>query len=464
MSLKSYPKHKKQPDMKKLINNITKTLLILSMAIGLSACTPDEFKAPEESGLPLATDYESYISIEVNQETNYVTFNFNAKGVTPIWIIDGTYNTSFHFEKYYRKAGEYSVDIKIANSNGISDGTITKTFTINKTIMNGFGGFDYESEYNMWKNANPEAPTFYYAPGWTQINDPECTTSNGGYTINLPQATSEQWQAQMFVKTDIATESSKNYDFSVILTSATDHPGVTVKFVHETDDNIFYFADRVSLKANEPYCYWKSDLKGLDISKMRLVFDFGGNSENTNITIENIVIKDHANNDGTVLPEVDNTNWIDVDSDYNLWKGVEFTTSFYYAPGWTQIADPSFEINGNKYTLIFPKATTDQWQNQVFISTESLTFDPANEYDFKVTINSSGDIANATVKMQEDTNNDIALFTENAKLIAGEDVEVKVIKCPGVMIEKAKLVFDFGGNPDNTTVTIKDIIIQIHSN
>lgn len=436
---------------------------MITMLLGFAACSPDEFQSPDENGIPLATDYESNIRIDVDQETNYVTFSFDAKGVTPIWIIDGKYDTSMELKKYYRKAGEYSVDVKVANRNGISDGAVTKTFTIDKTIMNGFGGYDYNSEFNMWKTATAQAPTFFYAPNWQQISDPAYKTVEGGYTVSLPSATAEQWQAQMFVATDIATTSSKRYDFSLILTSTNDHPGVTVKFVHESDDNIFYFADRVSLKAGEPYCYWKSDLEGLDIANMRLVFDFGGNPDNTDITIENIVIKDHANDDGTVLPEVDNTEWVDADSDYNLWKNVTFTTAFFYAPGWTQIADPAFTANGNEYTLEFPEATSEQWQNQVSLITDGLTLDPANEYDFKVIINSSNDIASATVKLQEDTDNNVALFTENVKLAAGADTEFKAIKCKGVQISKARLLFDFGGNPANTTVVIKDVILQIHS-
>ena len=35
------------------------------------------------------------------------------------------------------KKGSYTVECKVKNANGISDGSITKTFEIEKTIMNG---------------------------------------------------------------------------------------------------------------------------------------------------------------------------------------------------------------------------------------------------------------------------------------------------------------------------------------
>ena len=51
----------------------------------------------------------------------------------------------------YKRQGSYTVECKVKNANGISDGSITKTFEIEKTIMNGFGGFVEDSEFNMFK-------------------------------------------------------------------------------------------------------------------------------------------------------------------------------------------------------------------------------------------------------------------------------------------------------------------------
>lgn len=64
-----------------------------------------------------------------------------------------------------------------------------------------------------------------------QIADPKYTYQNGAFVVSLPEATTDQWQAQMHVELDkaIALSVDKTYDFSVIITSTTKHPGVTVK-------------------------------------------------------------------------------------------------------------------------------------------------------------------------------------------------------------------------------------------
>ena len=452
--------------MKNIYGFLNCMVLAATLSCGMSSCTSDKIEAPTEAGLPLIADYEDNIVITVDQETNNVTFSFTGKGAMPVWIIEGKqYSTLQSFTKYYRKAGDYSIEVKVSNYNGVSDGSVVKTFHIDKTIMNGFGGFVYDSDFNMWKTATINEPTFYYAPGWTQIGDPSYTAIEGGFTVSLTEATSEQWQAQMFINTDMATVSSSNYDFSVIISSTTDHPVVTVKLTDPNDAESYYFAERVSLTANEPLCYWKSDMQGKDISNLQLVLDFGGNQASTDITVESIVLKDHANDDGTVVPEVDDTPepaWVDVDSDDNMWKSANFTASFYYAPGWAQIDNPEMQTNGNEYSLSFPEATSEQWQNQVIFTTEALALDPEQEYDFKVVLNSTNEIASATVKLAQTDNDDLFLFQKNAQLLAGEDVVVKAINVPGVDITKAKLVFDFGGNPASTDVVIKDIILQTH--
>lgn len=179
--------------MKKIYKQISGALLMLTLILNITACSPESFTSPNEAGIPVVSDYEDCIRIDVNQETNYVTFSFQGqKGVMPIWIIDGkNYSSSFNMTKYYRKAGDYSVEVKIANSNGVSDRAITRNFHIDKTIMTGFGGFDPESNFNIWRTATISEPTFWYAPGWSQIADPAYSLVNGTYTVTLPEATSE---------------------------------------------------------------------------------------------------------------------------------------------------------------------------------------------------------------------------------------------------------------------------------
>jgi hypothetical protein len=443
-------------------------MMAIALTVGTTACSPDSFAEPNEAGIPSVSIYENDIDISVDQNTNYVTFTFNGSGVIPVWVIDGsTYSTNFSFQKYYRKAGDYTIDFKVMNANGMSDGTITRTFHIDKTIMNGFGGFDYDSDYNLWKKATIGTLTYWYAPGWSQIADPSVVAGNGSYVVSLPEATTDTWQAQMFIPTDISTSSANTYDFSIILTSTTDHPHVMIKLVG-SDDNVFYCAETVALTANEPYCFWKSDMPGLDIDALRLVLDFGGNEANTTVTVENIVLKDHANDDGTVVPEtpqVAEPSWAGVDSADNLWSTANVSEFFYYyAPGWAQIADPATTVSadGHEITLVMPDATWDQWQAQFHILNTGVALSASETYDFRVTIASTQAVGNTTIKLAQNDDDGIYLFSESVSLAEGDETVFKAIEVAGADISNAKLVFDFGGNPANTTVTIKNVILQVH--
>lgn len=451
--------------MKNIYNYIRVIFMLVATTLALVSCSPEDFTAPNEAGIPLAANYEDAIKVEVDQATNWVTLTFTGTGVMPVWIIDGkTYSSSQSMKKYYRKKGDYTVDVKIANANGMSDGSITKTFSIEKTIMNGFGGFVYDSDFNIWKKATVANPVFWYAPGWGQIADPAYTFSDGAYVVTLPEATTDTWQAQMSMTTDLATNAQTNYDFSVILTSTKAHPHVTVKLVDKSDDGVYYFVKTVALEANEPYCSWASDMPGIDITNLKLVLDFGGNAAGSDVTIENIVLKDHANDDGTVLPEVEETDptWVDVNSTDNLWHGVTFENTFYYAPGWSQLPDPKLTANGTEYSTSFPSATFGQWQNQITFVTAGLTTAASEKYDFRVTLTATKDIKAVTVKLAQNDDDNVSLFIANKDILAGETTYVKVINKAGTDISRAKLVFDFGGNADNTDVVIKDILLQKH--
>ena len=200
---------------------------------------------------------------------------------------------------------------------------------------------------------------------------------------------------------------------------------------------------------------------------MNIVFDFGGNADNTDITISNIVLKDHANDDGTVVPSEDEDKTVyTYDSENNLWKvnvddTDDYTTSFYYAPGWAQIADPGFEKDGGNYTITLPVATTDQWQAQVKILT-NIPAEADTPYDFSCTMMSDKELKGATVKLTDSSSDDNYMVLERVDLAPYEEYVVKVPA--SVMLEGAAgalaLVLDFGGCQENTKVVVNNIILQ----
>lgn len=440
---------------------------VLIAGFAMTACSPEEFTGAN-GNIPQVSDYADNFKVTVDQATNYAHFEFiSVPGITPVWIVDGAYSSAYSFSRYYRKKGTYTVEYKARNKNGMSDGSITQTFEIDKTTMNGFGGFVYESEFNMWTKATISAPIFWYAPGWGQIDDPAYTLKNGEYVVTLPEATSETWQAQMRLETNMASVSTVNYDFSVILTSTIDHPGVLVKLVENGDDGNYFFEQQITLTANEPVAFWKSDMPGIDAAQLNLVFDFGGNAAGTDITIESIVLKDRANDDGTEVPDeeiVPDPTWSEVDSPDNLWYEVPFSISYYYATGddWSQLPDPTLVVNGTEYSINLPEASSMRWQCQVSLLTAGLELSADENYDFRVTFISSAEIPGATVKLVQDGQDDLYIFESQIDLPANDEAVFKAINKAGKDITDTKLLFDFGGNPANTNVVIKDVILQKH--
>ena len=381
--------------------------------------------------------------------------------------VDFIANPRFKVESISTKSADLVID----------NGEIAWHFTITSGAAEvKFNGFNYNHEANLWKPVDAEGAhsySFFYAPGWTQIADPEVSCAGGKYTFSLPSATSEQWQAQCFIipTTDLPLSAATNYDFSCILNSSTDIKKVTLKLTDTTNDGNFLFTENVNLTAFEDYVFYLSDLPGIDAAAVKMVFDFGGNPDNTEVSVSNIVLKDHAIDDGTVLPSVPEEpvagpEEYKYDSEANLWKAADaaHSYSFYYAPSWSQLPDPEVENNGNEYLLKLPSATFAQWQAQFFIIPDNpVALESSKSYDFSVVLNSTTDIRAVTLKLTDVSSDDNFLFTENVNLTAFEDYIFDLSDLPGIDAAAVKMVFDFGGNPDNTEVTIKRIVLKDHA-
>lgn len=332
----------------------------------------------------------------------------------------------------------------------------------------GFQGFNSNSDCNMWKNCQFTNEFFYTNPDWAQIDNPTVTEKNGAYTIELPTATAMQWQAQVKFLTDMTTNAVTKYDFSCKLVSTTDHPGVTIKLVKTGDDNSFYFAERIDLKANQEVLFYRSDMDGIDMDNVTLVVDGGGNADNTKLTISNIDLQEHKC-DGVEAPaEEEDKTVYNYNSASNIWKshvddkGADgFSTFFYYAPGWAEIAAPDFTADKGHYTVELPTATFMQWQAQVHLITD-IPGEADTPYDFSCKFLAKKDIKGVTVKITDTSSDDNFFFANTYDLKAGEEYQVKV---PATVLkvgaaDALKLVFDFGGNPEGEKVEIYDIIFQ----
>ena len=66
---------------------------------------------------------------------------------------------------------------------------------------------------------------------------------------------------------------------------------MTVKLVDATEDKIYYFEGKNATGCQRAGLFLKSNMPGLDIANLNLVFDFGGNAAGTVMTIESIVLE-----------------------------------------------------------------------------------------------------------------------------------------------------------------------------
>ena len=330
----------------------------------------------------------------------------------------------------------------------------------------GFQGFNADSNCNLWKNCTYNM-TFFYAPGWAQIAAPGFSANGNSYTISLPTATTQQWQAQCKFHTDMTTNSSTRYDFSAKFLSTKDHNSVTVKLVKEGDDNTFYFTEVIKLKAYEPYVFYKSDMPGIDMNNVTLVLDFGGNEAGTDVTVSRIDLQEHGC-DGIVAPAEDTDRTVYVyNATSNLWKTrvddrgtAGFTTRYYYAPGWAQIANPVLTFNAGTFSYVLPQATSARWQAQCFITTD-IAGEANTKYDFSCKLNSDK-AGTFMVKLTDTASGDNFLFAKEVTLRPYEEYTLKVpaVMLPNGAAASLELVLDFGGNEADTHVSASNIILQ----
>ena len=132
------------------MKTIWKYMTLAAAAAIMAACAPT-YPEPTASGLPQASALD--VTITVDQETNYATFVMNNKGVVPVWIfgdqlIDGKAGKRYSYTENglrlrFRDEGEYTVEVKAYNSNGITQGSVVKKFTMENTYRDPFDPSPY---------------------------------------------------------------------------------------------------------------------------------------------------------------------------------------------------------------------------------------------------------------------------------------------------------------------------------
>ena len=87
--------------------------------------------------------------------------------------------------------------------------------------------------------------------------------------------------------------SEKTYDFQCKVELSTNVNGVTFKLTQIGDDNNFLFTERCNITAFEEYTFTVVAKQGIDAESVKMVFDFGGCPDNTEVTVKEIILREH---------------------------------------------------------------------------------------------------------------------------------------------------------------------------
>lgn len=461
--------------MKKFISSIMGALFV---GLAFTACSPEDFDGADLGQIPVASDYADKISVTVDQSTNIVTCQFeNTAGVMPVWVIDDSeYSVNNTATKYFRKKGSYSVKCYVKNRNGISDGFIENVVEIEKTKMNGFAGFDVESSDNLFKGVVVSDFSTWFADGGWSAFDPQPNLPNyvnGEYRFHFDEVGPDRWQGQMaFNHIPVTIEAGKKYDFSIIVTSTKDLPGLKIKICNGVDgsgDSPVLMDKDFTVAADEPICLYGTQLEGFDCNNdLKIVFDFGGSKYPADIILESLVLVDHDKNPIEAPAEMIPVNWCGVNDAENLGAGfnTKGSMAFWWADaGWGQIGDPGFAFADGVYTITVSDNGGSEWQGQCTITDVAVDMEDGAFYDIRCKIVASKEIGRYTLKVCQQDDDDNALFYNGQlKLSEGDNVvEFTHLKMGKGAASSMKWILDLGGVATGTEIQLSDIILQKHN-
>ncbi len=332
-------------------------------------------------------------------------------------------------------------------------------------------GFKYDGEHNLWKTADVTIQSTWFADdSWSELSEqPDVTiTSTKGISFHAPSGTgSSQWQGQVHVGTNIEVQSGVTYDFSCNVNVPKDG-AVTVKVQKDGDDDTYFTASQVDVTAGGSIV-WFSDVEGFD-GTLKIAFDFAGYGD-CDITVDNIVFKEHQYDDGTVIPAAASAP--SISDDDNIFKAMEVVkvTTWFANSSWdsSAIEQPEITVNSDGYSFTAPAGVGgDQWQGQVHLWTNVAT-SAEYQYDFIMTIDSDNDINGVTVKIQKGDSLGDDGDTDDNSYIVLDRIDVEGYSPTlyffrgkqGIDTNNLQVCMDYAGIPEGTHVTVSDIKMQV---
>ena len=451
----------------------------------MTACSPEKFDGADPNGIPSVSGVD--FNISVDQETNQMIATYTPQpGTYPVWLVNGTtYSTLQEVGYQNPEAGTYTIDLKIGNRNGFSQGVVSKTFTFNETKI------DYTADFKRlcdkeWRIANKEVAHMGCGPAGTAATDwwsaqPDDKKDFGVYddritfTADSRKGGSYSYNAGEDGMTYVNYGTSFNTegataDLDVALGNQTSTWSFEVYDWEDAEGNVTK-QTYIQLGANTLFPYISSDaqyqnpkyrIESLTAKKLVLVYDAPDRGIAWRFILTNGEDEPDDNNDTPTL------DW-DYTSGANLWKAVDDGSLFdkfgywFADDGWGELPNqPVATHDGDVYELTIPDGIGgSQWQAQFHIDTK-LTASAAKAYNFYLVLEADNDCPGVTIKLTD--SGDSNFFCEGRHEVKAD--QPFIYKLEGATLKEGKdadalrLFFDFGGTPAGTHIKISKMYFE----
>ena len=450
------------------------------LLLAMTSCAQEEIFEPSMAGLPQASDYQIGISVDElnNVELNILDKNGNrAVGVYPIWYVNESQrpSTALTYRDLITTAGEYPVEMKVGNRNGVSEGSVNGTIKIDKTIF----------DFSPYMRALTDNSTKEWAVDGTKQGHMGCGPE-GNPTEWWSGAPGDKEAEGVYENTltfgDTGKETTGSYVFDpgtagtfYVNTGVHSLPGyqvnnpddgvdfrvacgvVTTDFTLSPEGANLYLV----LPANTPFPYVPSEagfanpkyrITSFSKSEITLVQDLEG------ISWQYILAPKGAGTGGNDVT----TNGFKYDFEHNLWKDADvWVASTWFADSnWSELPQqPQVTVTDTKGIKFHTPAEmgNDQWQGQVHVETNIEVHAGVN-YDFSCNVNvpKAGAV---TVKVQK-AGDDETYFTADRTDVEPDGDIVWFYDVEG-FDGTLKIAFDFAGFGD-CDIEVSNIVFKEH--
>ena len=478
--------------------------IALSLTLAVTACAPD-YPELKESGLPQASAFD--ITVNVDQSTNYVTFNMSNKGMVPVWIVGSTdpvdnslgvkvtgknyAYTGNNVSLRFRDAGKHTVEVKAYNANGISVGSQIVEFTLNEAYRDPFDASPYikvlsNGSSQTWEWNYKEYGHFGCGPlggnglewwacgangkdGWSLYDDKLTFSSDGTYTFDPGDG-----QVYANVGSGVKAEYNTNNEDYIIpwdVTTSTysvenewNEAGVEeIYLVLGKDAPLSYIADKTELDGSR---YQILETTTSEMRKcLKLVVTLYTSNNPDGICWHKEFVKEGSNEE---QPEEPDGTWYDITGETNLWRKATISPEYWYSPAdWSGGigADASItEYNG--FTATIPEGVGgSEWQAQNKLISDIAT-ESGKLYDFSATLTASQDMT-VTIKLTGNPEGDgdphAFFYNGSVELEAGVPYTFQMGNLTQSQpTDNVMLILDFGRSPIGSTITVTDVLFQEH--